>query len=44
LPDVVRLEEEDAWVLYFRVQVQPVGAAAAPLTLGLIVVGHAPEA
>jgi len=44
LPDVVRLEEEDAWVLYFRVQVQPVGGAAAPLTLGLIVVGHAPEA
>jgi len=44
LPDVVRLEEEDAWVLYFRVQVQPVGGTAAPLTLGLIVVGHAPEA
>jgi hypothetical protein len=44
LPAVVRLEEEDAWVLYFRVQVQPVGGAAAPLTLGLIVVGHAPEA
>ena len=44
LPDVVRLEEENAWVLYFRVQVQPVGGAAAPLTLGLIVVGHAPEA
>ena len=44
LPDVVRLEEEDAWVLYFRIQVQPVGGAATPLTLGLIVVGHAPEA
>ena len=44
LPDVVRLEEENAWVLYFRVQVQPFGGAAAPLTLGLIVVGHAPEA
>jgi hypothetical protein len=44
LPDVVRLEEEDAWVLYFRIQVQPAGEAAARLTLGLIVVGHAPEA
>jgi hypothetical protein len=44
LPDVVRLEEEDAWVLYFRIQVQPAGGAATPLTLGLIVFGHAPEA
>jgi hypothetical protein len=44
LPEVVRLEEEDAWVLFFRIQVQPAGGAATPLTLGLIVVGHAPEA
>lgn len=44
LPEVALLEEEDAWVLYFRLQVQPAVGAAAPLTLGLIVVGHAPEA
>lgn len=44
LPGVVRLEDEDAWVLYFRIQVQPAGGAAAPLAMGLIVVGHAPEA
>lgn len=44
LPEVARLEEEDAWVVYFRIQVQPAGGAAAPLVLGMIVVGHAPEA
>jgi hypothetical protein len=44
MPAVLRLEEEDAWVLYFRVSVQPEGGAAAPLALGLIIFGHAPEA
>ncbi len=44
MPEVARLEEEDAWVLYFRVQVLPTGGAPAPLVLGLIVMGHAPEA
>ncbi|MCL4523756.1 MAG: hypothetical protein M1453_03470 [Acidobacteria bacterium] len=44
LPEVIHLEEEDAWVLFYRISVQPAGGAAAPLTLGLIVVGHAPEA
>lgn len=43
-PGVARLEEEDAWVLYFRIQVQPAGGAAAALAMGLIVAGHAPEA
>ncbi len=44
LPEVVHLEDEDAWVVYFRLQAQPAGGAAAPLVMGLIVVGHAPEA
>lgn len=44
LPEMARLEDEDAWVVYFRLQVQPAGATPAPLVLGLIVVGHAPEA
>ncbi len=44
LPEAARLEEEDAWVVYFRIQVQPAGGAAAPLVMGMIVVGHAPEA
>ncbi|MBI1738101.1 MAG: hypothetical protein HYR58_02505 [Acidobacteria bacterium] len=44
MPEVARLEEEDAWVLYFRLPVQPAGGAAAPLAMGLIIFGHAPEA
>jgi hypothetical protein len=44
LPEVAHLEDEDAWVVYFRVPVQPAGGTAAPLVMGLIVVGHAPEA
>ena len=44
MPAVARLEEEDAWVLYFRMQIQPEGGAAAPLAMGLIIFGHAPEA
>ena len=44
MPAVARLEEEDAWVLYFRIQEQPERGAAAPLAMGLIIFGHAPEA
>ena len=44
MPAVSRLEEEDAWVLYFRMQIQPEGGAATPLAMGLIIFGHAPEA
>lgn len=44
MPAVSRLEEEDAWVLYFRMQIQPVGGTVAPLAMGLIIFGHAPEA
>lgn len=44
MPEFARLEEEDAWVLYFLIQVQPENGTAAPLALGLIIFGHAPEA
>jgi hypothetical protein len=44
LPEAAHLEDEDAWVIYFRVQTQPAGGTAAPLVMGLIVFGHAPEA
>lgn len=44
MPEIARLEEEDAWVLYFLLKVQPENGAAAPLAMGLIIFGHAPEA
>lgn len=44
LPEIVHLEDEDAWVVFFRLQVKAEGGAAAPLVMGLIVAGHAPEA
>ncbi|MBI3663056.1 MAG: hypothetical protein HY234_08425 [Acidobacteria bacterium] len=44
IPELVRQEEENLWALYFRVQVQPTGGTPAPLVMGLVVVGHAPEA
>lgn len=43
-PGMAHQEEEDVWVLYFRVQVQPAGGTPAPLLMGLVVSGHAPEA
>jgi len=44
LPTLVHQEEENLWVLYFRIQVQSAGGAPTQLLLGLVVVGHAPEA
>lgn len=43
-PKLLHKEDEDHWVLQFSVQVQPQGGAATKLTLGLVVVGSAPEA
>jgi hypothetical protein len=44
LPALAHKEEEDHWVLYFRVLLQPENASAAGVVLALVVVGHAPEA
>ncbi|MGH9774876.1 MAG: hypothetical protein ACRD50_07995 [Candidatus Acidiferrales bacterium] len=40
LPGTTHHEDSDTWVLYFRL---PIGAAGAPVTMALIVSGHAPE-
>jgi hypothetical protein len=40
VPSLAHQEDPDTWVLYFRV---PLERGSAPLTMGLIVVGHAPE-
>jgi hypothetical protein len=43
-PAMVHIEDGDLWVLYLRASLQTDGGAAAPATLGLVIVGHAPEA
>ena len=44
LPALAHKEEEDHWILYFRVVLQPENASPSGLVMALVVVGHAPEA
>jgi hypothetical protein len=44
LPGMGHVEDGDLWVLYFKANLQPEGGAATPLSMGLVLVGHAPEA
>ena len=44
LPVLTHQEQEDHWVLKFRVQIQPESAAASAAAMALVVVGNAPEA
>lgn len=44
LPGIAHQDDGDLWVVYFQTQVQPAGGAASPVKMGLVIVGHAPEA
>ncbi len=44
LPGIAHLTDGDLWVLYFRAPVPSADDAASPTTMGLVIVGHAPEA
>lgn len=43
-PTLVRKEDEEHWLLRFELTLQPAGGAAVKKAMGLVVVGHAPEA
>lgn len=43
-PSMVHYEEEDHWVVRFRLMVEGPDGAAKPLAMALVVVGHAAEA
>lgn len=43
-PALVHKEEEDHWLLRFELSLQREGGAAVKKAMGLVVVGHAPEA
>lgn len=44
LPALVHWEEDDHWVLEFRVHLQPENGSPSPLVMGLVLVGQSPEA
>lgn len=44
LPAMLHHAEENHWILLFEVNAKPEGAAAKKVTVGLVVVGSAPEA
>jgi hypothetical protein len=44
LPAIAHQDDGDLWVVYFQAQVQPAGGAPSPVKMGLVIVGHAPEA
>ena len=43
LPAVAHQEDGDLWVLYFHAPLAAEGSAAGTATIGLVIVGHAPE-
>lgn len=43
LPAMAHINEGDLWVIYFQIALAPAGGAAAPVTLGLVIVGHAED-
>jgi hypothetical protein len=44
LPGIVHQDDGDLWVVYFQAPLQPAGSALSPVKIGLVIVGHAPEA
>jgi len=44
LPGIAHRDDDDLWVIYFQAQVQPGGGAPSPVKMGLVIVGHTPEA
>lgn len=44
LPAMLHVDDGDQWLVQFRLPVQARSAAAAPVAMSLVVVGHAPEA
>ena len=44
LPGAKHVDDGDLWVVFFAIPIGPEGGAAASATMGLVVVGRAPEA
>jgi hypothetical protein len=44
LPGIKHVEDGDLWVLYFQFSLGPEGAAGTPTSIGMVIVGRAPEA
>ena len=44
LPGFKHVDDGDLWVLYFQFPMGPEGGAASPTTIGLVIIGRAPEA